>query len=311
MTEPSDDEIRAKLEQILPTVDLESTGLKKFVRILSAALGDDVDLRPRKAFVKQALTEALAKQQQDDDEGSDPAQVSEENDDDEDDDDGASTPKRAAKRGGGLSAKKEISEKLQKFLNMGDHMARTEVVKALWAYIREHDLQNPANKKEIILDDAMKEVFGCDRFTMFSMNKYIGAHIHPFKPVDLTTNTTTTATTPRRKRGKKNDGGGSAKKARKTGSQPPYRLSEDMAAVTGTDILPRPQVVSKLWEYIRAHDLQNPEDRREILCDERLRRVLGNRSRVTMFQMNAYITEHLLEKVDRDAYRHPEASDDE
>jgi len=50
--------------------------------------------------------------------------------------------------------------------------------------------------------------------------------------------------------------------------------------------------------------LQNPEDKREILCDAKLKRVLGGNSKVTMFSMNKYITAHLLEKMDKSAYVH-------
>ena len=300
---PPDDEIRSKLEEMLPTVDLASTGLKTFVKLLSTAMG--VDLKEKKSFIKQALTDAFTKQQQE--------QKDEEDDDDEDDDDEDDededenvTPKKGKKKrggGGGLAAKKEISKKLQSFLKCGEQMARTEVVKALWEYIRENNLQNPSNKKEIILDDAMKGVFGCETFTMFSMNKYIGAHIHPFKPVDLTTNST-----PSRKRTARTSGrgtGGSAtKKARQPGTQPPYRLSDALSDVTGADILPRPQVVSKIWEYIKAHNLQNPADKREIVCDDKLKRVFGGKSKVTMFTMNTYISDHLIEKVDKESYQH-------
>mmetsp|Transcript_5498 Transcript_5498/g.10680 ORF Transcript_5498/g.10680 Transcript_5498/m.10680 type:complete len:308 (+) Transcript_5498:174-1097(+) len=301
---PSDDEIRSKLEEMLPTVDLASTGLKTFVKLLSAAMG--VNLKEKKSFIKQALTDALVKQQQEEEEDSDPAEVSEDEDDDDDD----APPKKAKRGGGGLAAKKEISKKLQAFLKRGEHMARTEIVKALWDYIREHNLQNPANKREIFLDDAMKEVFGCETFTMFSMNKYIGAHIHPFKPVDLTSNST-----PSRKRTAKasgrGSGGSSAKKARKAGTQPPYRLSEALSEVTGTDILPRPQVVSKIWDYIKAHDLQNPNDKREILCDDKLKKIFGGKSKVTMFKMNTFIGDHLIEKLDKESYQHDANSDDE
>ena len=87
-------------------------------------------------------------------------------------------PKKKAKRsggggGGGLAAKKEISPELAKFLNVGEGtmMARTEIVKMLWDYIREHDLQNPSDKREVVLDEAMQAVFGCEKFTMFTMNK--------------------------------------------------------------------------------------------------------------------------------------------
>jgi upstream activation factor subunit UAF30 len=44
-------------------------------------------------------------------------------------------------------------------------------------------------------------------------------------------------------------------------------------------------VVKKLWEYIKSNDLQNPKDRREILCDEKLRALFGLDA-VRMFQMN-------------------------
>ena len=56
--------------------------------------------------------------------------------------------------------------------------------------------------------------------------------------------------------------------------QKPLHPSEELAAVVGSDPLPRGQVVSKMWEYIRLHNLQNPENRREILADDKLRRGL-------------------------------------
>ena len=58
------------------------------------------------------------------------------------------------------------------------------------------------------------------------------------------------------------------------------------------------------FQYDHPSFHQNPEDKREIICDEKLKRVLGGNSRVTMFQMNKYITAHLLEKLDKSAYVH-------
>ena len=52
----------------------------------------------------------------------------------------------------------------------------------------------------------------------------------------------------------------------------------------GSGPLPRGQVVSKMWEYIRSHNLQNPANRREILADDKLRRIFG-KDKVTMFEM--------------------------
>ena len=47
-----------------------------------------------------------------------------------------------------------------------------------------------------------------------------------------------------------------------------------------------------MWEYIRLHNLRNPENRREILADDKLRRVFG-KDKVTMFEMNEHLAGHL------------------
>ena len=65
-------------------------------------------------------------------------------------------------------------------------------------------------------------------------------------------------------------GGGKSATEPKPGGRPdalqkPLQPSKELAAVVGDGPLPRGQVVSKVWEYIKKHDLQNPKDRREIL----------------------------------------------
>jgi chromatin remodeling complex protein RSC6 len=74
--------------------------------------------------------------------------------------------------------------------------------------------------------------------------------------------------------------------------QKPLQPSEELAAVVGTSPLPRGEVVSKIWEYIRSHNLQNPENRREILADDKLQKVFG-KDKVTMFEMNKHLAQHL------------------
>jgi chromatin remodeling complex protein RSC6 len=74
--------------------------------------------------------------------------------------------------------------------------------------------------------------------------------------------------------------------------QKPLQPSEELAAVVGTSPLSRGEVVSKIWKYIRANNLQNPENRREILADDKLRKVFG-KDKVTMFEMNKHLTQHL------------------
>jgi upstream activation factor subunit UAF30 len=91
---------------------------------------------------------------------------------------------------------------------------------------------------------------------------------------------------------------GSAKvNAPKKGSKPnalqqPLQPSKELAAVVGGDPLPRGEVVSKVWDYIKKHELQNPENRREILADDKLEAVFGKK-KVTMFEMNKHLAQHL------------------
>jgi chromatin remodeling complex protein RSC6 len=74
--------------------------------------------------------------------------------------------------------------------------------------------------------------------------------------------------------------------------QQPLQPSEQLAEVVGSAPLARGEVVSKVWEYIKAKNLQNPQDKREILADETLKKVFG-KDKVTMFEMNKHLAAHL------------------
>ena len=74
--------------------------------------------------------------------------------------------------------------------------------------------------------------------------------------------------------------------------QRPLQPSEALAAVVGPGPLSRGDVVSKVWDYIKSHNLQNPENRREILADDKLKSVFG-KDKVTMFEMNKHLSRHL------------------
>ena len=56
-------------------------------------------------------------------------------------------------------------------------LSRGEVVSKIWDYIKKNNLQNPANKREILADDKLKKVFGVDKCSMFEMNKHIAKHV--------------------------------------------------------------------------------------------------------------------------------------
>jgi chromatin remodeling complex protein RSC6 len=72
----------------------------------------------------------------------------------------------------------------------------------------------------------------------------------------------------------------------------PVTPSADLAAITGSAPLPRSEVVSKVWDHIRKNNLQNPQNKREILADDKLRKVFG-KDRCTMFEMNKHLSNHL------------------
>ncbi len=245
---PTDDELKIMIRKLIPKVNLQKTGIKAFIKLLSKECGGK-ELKHRSDYIKRELSEAINEMEDSE---------SEETESEEDEDEEQVKPKKKPAAGKGLSIKKEISEDLATFLGQGKEMARTDIVKALWDYIKAHDLQNPDNKREILLDEKMKAVFGCDTFTMFTMNKYVAAHIHPFKPVDLTPKEPKPKgeATKKRKRKVAEALTKKKRKPKKPGLQPPYRLSKEMAAVVGKDVLPRPQVVTALWEYIKTNDLQ-------------------------------------------------------
>lgn len=74
--------------------------------------------------------------------------------------------------------------------------------------------------------------------------------------------------------------------------QKPLTPSADLAVIVGADMLPRGQVVSKVWDYIRKHNLQKPTDKRVIVADENLKKIFG-KDEATMFEMNKYLAQHL------------------
>ena len=56
--------------------------------------------------------------------------------------------------------------------------------------------------------------------------------------------------------------------------------------------MPRSEIVSKLWEYIKKNNLQDAKDRRQINADAKLEKVFGKKS-VSMFEMNKHVSAHV------------------
>ncbi|MCH9631041.1 MAG: hypothetical protein S4CHLAM37_10530 [Chlamydiia bacterium] len=73
----------------------------------------------------------------------------------------------------------------------------------------------------------------------------------------------------------------------------PMKLSDELADVVGKGPMPRTEVTKKLWEYIKKHKNQDPNNRRDIIPDEKLAKVFGTKKAVNMFQMTKLVNNHL------------------
>jgi len=73
----------------------------------------------------------------------------------------------------------------------------------------------------------------------------------------------------------------------------PLNLSPELEAVVGKGPLPRTEVVKQLWVYIKKNNLQNPQNKRNILADDKLKAIFGGKGEVTMFEMTKLVSAHM------------------
>jgi upstream activation factor subunit UAF30 len=73
----------------------------------------------------------------------------------------------------------------------------------------------------------------------------------------------------------------------------PMNPSSTLAAVVGSSPMPRTEVTSKLWGYIKKNNLQDKTNRRMINADDKLREVFGGKRQVSMFEMTKLVSKHL------------------
>ena len=73
----------------------------------------------------------------------------------------------------------------------------------------------------------------------------------------------------------------------------PMNPSATLAAVVGNSPMPRTEVTSKLWGYIKRNNLQDKTNRRMINADDKLRDVFGGKRQVSMFEMTKLVSKHL------------------
>ena len=73
----------------------------------------------------------------------------------------------------------------------------------------------------------------------------------------------------------------------------PMNPSSTLAAVIGSNPMPRTEVTSKLWGYIKKNNLQDKKNKRMINADDKLNSVFGGKGQVSMFEMTKLVSKHL------------------
>ena len=72
----------------------------------------------------------------------------------------------------------------------------------------------------------------------------------------------------------------------------PLMPTGPLAAIIGSTPMPRTEVTSKIWQYIKRNKLQDSVNRRNINADEKLRPLFG-KAQATMFELTKYVSKHL------------------
>src|SRR5262249_33657282 len=69
--------------------------------------------------------------------------------------------------------------------------------------------------------------------------------------------------------------------------------SKQLAVVLGGETpVSRADAVKGIWDYVKKHNLQNPENRREILADDNLEPLFG-KNKITMFEVGKIVNSNL------------------
>jgi upstream activation factor subunit UAF30 len=80
---------------------------------------------------------------------------------------------------------------------------------------------------------------------------------------------------------------------RSQGLQKAVRPSAALAAVVGREPLPRTEITKKLWDYIKAHGLQDARDKRRINADATLAPIFGGKPSISMFELAKLVSQHV------------------
>lgn len=83
----------------------------------------------------------------------------------------------------------------------------------------------------------------------------------------------------------------------------PVQVSSSLAEIVGKGPMPRTEVTQKLWIYIKEHELQDQNNKRNINPDQKLAKVLGSPKQINMFELTREIAKHLKSEAPASASR--------
>eukprot|EP00752_Nemacystus_decipiens_P012217 g10831.t2 len=338
---PSDSELEIALREVLRAVNVEEASLKMIRQKLEARF--QVDLSEKKAFLKGKVTAIMLEGEED---GEEEGEEEEEEEEEEEVEPVAKKTKARSKR-----TDFQLSPALFEFMGSKETMmARGDVTKAVWEYIREAELQDPKDRRKIRNDDKMFRVFKCKTMNMMHIAKKLSPHLKKYSELvvgdddeEAAAGSSSSggaagkggkkrsaagskATTKAKKAkaggaqkgrpkagsggggaakkgtkgkngvaGGKGDGEGAVKKTRKPSSVM-WRVTDELAAVVGSNEATVDTIRSGVYGYIKEHNLQDPQQRTTVICDPTLERVMGQKV-VKMFGMQSLISPHRLHKL--------------
>jgi len=90
------------------------------------------------------------------------------------------------------------------------------------------------------------------------------------------------------KGGKKTTG----ERKKRTMNQPKYKASKELEAVVKQKELTRPEATKKIWDYIKENKLQDPGNKRRIIPDDTLGKIIGSEP-IDMMKLSGFLSKHL------------------
>ncbi|XP_060574004.1 uncharacterized protein LOC132731739 [Ruditapes philippinarum] len=265
MADISGEKLRRKIKEILKDADLSTLSAKKVRLELQKAF--DIDLSERKKEIdKMTMTLILEMEEQ---------KKSEEKEDSEKEEDEEQNGQD--KSGSGSDQEEEPPKKKTK---VKEKPAKKKGKKKKGG----EDDDDDDDLAPLENDDLM--AYDEEQKTLKLSDEELAKRLQSFEE---TGRRTRGKATPKRKEKKKGGGGGNSAYSR------PCLLSPELAGVMGTDKLARNEIVKKMWEIVKERKLQDPKDKRFMICDEQLQKVFG-RKRVKTFGMMKYLSSQLRDE---------------